>query len=78
MPNWQPRKPPAFDARFISRGEEKAEIHNGEEAETIRAPLEKADWSVASADKKERRRNATPPFTTSKLQQDSRASCALA
>ena len=26
---------------------------------------------MRSADKKERRRNATPPFTTSKLQQDS-------
>ena len=33
--------------------------------------LEKADWVVRSAEKKERRRNATPPFTTSKLQQDS-------
>jgi len=37
----------------------------------IRAALEKADWVVRSAEKKERRRNATPPFTTSKLQQDS-------
>src|SRR5205814_4795559 len=30
-----------------------------------------ADWLVRSVDKKERRRNAAPPFTTSKLQQDS-------
>jgi DNA topoisomerase-1 len=64
-------KPPAFDARFLGKGEEKIEIPNGEEAEKHRAALEKADWAVRSVDRKERRRNATPPFTTSKLQQDS-------
>ena len=63
-------KPPAFDARFLGKGEEKIEIPNGEEAEKIRRALEKADWLVRSVDKKERRRNAAPPFTTSKLQQD--------
>jgi DNA topoisomerase-1 len=63
-------KPPAFDARFLGKGEEKIEVPNGEEAETIRVALEHADWVVRSAEKKERRRNATPPFTTSKLQQD--------
>ena len=64
-------KPPAFDARFIGKGEEKVEVSNGEDAEKIRAALEKADWLVRTVDRKERRRNATPPFTTSKLQQDS-------
>ncbi len=64
-------KPPAFDARFVGRGEEKVEVPNGEEAEKIRAALENARWSVRSVDKKERRRNAAAPFTTSKLQQDS-------
>jgi len=64
-------KPPAFDARFLGKGEEKIEVPNGEEAEKIRVALEKADWVVRSVDKKERRRNAAPPFTTSKLQQDS-------
>jgi DNA topoisomerase-1 len=63
-------KPPAFDARFLGRGEEKVEVTNGEDAEKIRLALEHADWVVRSAEKKERRRNATPPFTTSKLQQD--------
>jgi DNA topoisomerase I len=63
-------KPPAFDARFLGKGEEKIEVNNGEEAEKIRAALETADWIVRSVDKKERRRNAAPPFTTSKLQQD--------
>ncbi len=64
-------KPPAFDARFVGKGEEKVEVTNGEDAEKIRAALEQADWVVRSVDKKERRRNAAPPFTTSKLQQDS-------
>ena len=64
-------KPPAFDARFVGKGEEKIEVPNGEEAEKIRAFIENADWLVRSVDRKERRRNATPPFTTSKLQQDS-------
>ena len=64
-------KPPAFDARLLGKSNEKIEVNNGEEAEKIRAALEKADWIVRTADKKERRRNATPPFTTSKLQQDS-------
>jgi len=64
-------KPPAFDARFVGRGEEKVEVNNGEDAEKIRAALERADWLVRTVDRKERRRNATPPFTTSKLQQDS-------
>ncbi|MGA7929117.1 MAG: type I DNA topoisomerase [Candidatus Sulfotelmatobacter sp.] len=64
-------KPPAFDARFLGKGEEKIEVTNGEDAEKIRAALEQANWMVRSVDKKERRRNAAPPFTTSKLQQDS-------
>jgi DNA topoisomerase I len=64
-------KPPSFVARFSGRGEEKVEIPNQEEAERIRGALEQADWVVRSVERKERRRNATPPFTTSKLQQDS-------
>ena len=63
-------KPPAFDARFLGKGEERVEVTNGEDAEKIRLALEKANWVVRSVERKERRRNATPPFTTSKLQQD--------
>ncbi len=64
-------KPPSFDARFVGKGEEKVEVTNGEDAEKIRVALETADWLARTVDRKERRRNATPPFTTSKLQQDS-------
>jgi DNA topoisomerase-1 len=63
-------KPPAFDARLVGRGEDKLEVTNGEQAEQIRVALETSGWGVASVDKRERRRNAAPPFTTSKLQQD--------
>ncbi|MGB7865615.1 MAG: type I DNA topoisomerase, partial [Candidatus Sulfotelmatobacter sp.] len=51
--------------------EEKIEVTNAEDAEKFRAAIEHANWLVRSVDKKERRRNAAPPFTTSKLQQDS-------
>ena len=63
-------KPPQFTANFIGIGDEKTRIQNGEDAEKLRSALEEAEWSVRSVDKRERRRNAAPPFTTSKLQQD--------
>ncbi len=63
-------KPPQFTANFIGIGDEKTPIPNGEEAEKLKAALETADWLVRSVDKRERRRNAAAPFTTSKLQQD--------
>ena len=49
-------KPPAFDARFVGKGEEKVEVTNGEEAEKIRVALEKADWVVRVG-----REERTPP-----------------
>ncbi|HZD31420.1 MAG TPA: type I DNA topoisomerase, partial [Candidatus Angelobacter sp.] len=63
-------KPPQFAANFVGIGDEKTPIPNGEEAEKLRAALEAAEWSVRSVDKRERRRNAAAPFTTSKFQQD--------
>ena len=63
-------KPPAFDARFTGIGGEKTEVPNGEESEKITNALRQAEWSVRSVEKRERRRSATPPFTTSKFQQD--------
>ena len=63
-------KPPAFDARFVGRGEEKTEIPNEEESKKILAVLEEAQWSVRNIEKKERRRSPAPPFTTSRFQQD--------
>src|ERR1700761_2692262 len=61
---------PHFTARFVGRGDEKTEVPNEEESKKITEALEKAPWSVRNIEKKERRRSAAPPFTTSKLQQD--------
>lgn len=38
--------------------------------DAVLAALEKARWTVASIQKRERKQNAPPPFTTSQLQQD--------
>ncbi len=63
-------KPPAFDARFVGANPEKNLVPNEEEARRVEELLKAATWKVASVDKKERRRNPTAPFTTSKFQQD--------
>ena len=63
-------KGPAFDGRFVGRGDEKTEVPNEEESKKITTALESAQWSVRDVEKKERRRSPAPPFTTSKLQQD--------
>jgi DNA topoisomerase I len=63
-------KPPVFDARFNGIDGEKTEVANEEEATGIRQAAEKAVWTVRTVERKERRRSAVAPFTTSKLQQD--------
>ena len=67
-----------FTARFTGIDGEKATVEtvdapslpNKDRMDAVVAALEKAKWSVQNVEKKERRRNATAPFTTSKLQQD--------
>ncbi|MEK7478981.1 MAG: type I DNA topoisomerase [Patescibacteria group bacterium] len=49
---------------------EKLDIKTQEEAEKIKHDLEKSLYAVLSVDKKERKRNPSPPFTTSTLQQE--------
>jgi DNA topoisomerase I len=45
-------------------------LPNQQRIEEVVAQLETAKWSVRSVERKERKRNPTAPFTTSKLQQD--------
>jgi DNA topoisomerase I len=67
-----------FKARFTGIDGEKAVVEtvdapalpNKQRMDAVVAALEKAKWSVQNVEKKERRRNPTAPFTTSKLQQD--------
>jgi DNA topoisomerase I len=62
--------PPQFRAKLIRLGGQKAEIASGEIARPLVERLKREKFVVAEVTKKERRRNAPPPFITSKLQQD--------
>src|SRR5579862_6242642 len=62
-------EPPIFEARLTKKNGEDIEVKNQEAADAIVAAVNKAKWQVASVTQKEKRRNAPPPFTTSKLQQ---------
>jgi len=62
-------EPPAFEARLTKYKGEDLEIPNEAEAQRVLAAVEHAVWQVANVTQKEKRRNAPPPFTTSKLQQ---------
>lgn len=76
--------PPSFEAKLYKVGEKtlktsdfdkpvkKSEIHikTEQEAKEIVAEAEKETFVVKSVTRKERKRNPTPPFITSKLQQE--------
>ncbi|HZR11390.1 MAG TPA: type I DNA topoisomerase [Myxococcales bacterium] len=62
--------PPQFRARLIRLDGEKAEIGTGDVAHPLVEELKAEKFVVAEVTRKERRRNAPPPFITSKLQQD--------
>ncbi|MBZ5642711.1 MAG: type I DNA topoisomerase [Acidobacteriia bacterium] len=61
--------PPIFEAKLTKFKGEDVEIHTQAEADAIVAATNGGSWKVASVTQKEKRRNAPPPFTTSKLQQ---------
>ncbi|HYL09847.1 MAG TPA: type I DNA topoisomerase [Candidatus Acidoferrales bacterium] len=61
--------PPFFEAKLAKYKGEDVEIKSKEEADKIVAAVEGSRWQVAAVTQKEKRRNAPPPFTTSKLQQ---------
>jgi len=63
-------KPPQFEAKLIKKDEDKLKVKTNEEVQKILADLQGKPYSVSKVDKKERRRNPVPPFTTSKLQQE--------
>ncbi len=64
------KTPPSFIAKLVRIGSEKAEIKDGEYAGKIRDNLQDAEFRVLKLEKKERLRYPTPPFITSKLQQE--------
>jgi DNA topoisomerase-1 len=64
--------PPEFDAKLHKRDGSTIKVTNQAEADAVLADLKQAEWIVASITTKERKKNAVPPFITSKLQQAAR------
>ncbi len=64
--------PPEFDAKLLKRGGSNIKVTSQAESDTVLADLRGATWTVASVATKERKKNAVPPFITSKLQQAAR------
>ena len=62
--------PPPFVARLIQQKGETIELANEAEAQAIVKALRPLPFMVSKVEKKERKKNPTPPFTTSRLQQE--------
>ncbi len=67
--------PPSFKARLVQWQGEKVDnrkfrLENETQVAAIVKSLDGATWRVGDVEKKERRRYPTPPFVTSKLQQE--------
>ncbi len=67
--NFQKGKKP-FDALFYGNTKEKIKLKNKEEVEAILAKLNGEDFEIIKVVKRERKRNPSPAFTTSSLQQE--------
>ncbi len=59
-----------FSADLVAERGEKIDITTGEQAEAVMRALDGASYRVAAIRKREVKRNASPPFTTSTLQQE--------
>jgi DNA topoisomerase-1 len=59
-----------FDARLTQWKGKKAQVRNAEENEALLAHLEGRPWSVSKLEKKKQKKSPSPPFITSKLQQE--------
>jgi len=60
-----------FNAQFLSlAGKEKVELKSDQDVQEILKQLDGNKFEVTAVSKKERRRNPSPPFTTSSLQQE--------
>lgn len=64
--------PPEFNAKVVKRGKHALKIANEAEAKAVVADLDGAGFVVSNVATKERKKQAPPPFITSKLQQTAR------
>jgi DNA topoisomerase I len=62
--------PPPFTAKIAKADGKKLEILTGDEAKEITDYLKGQAFIVSKVDRKEKKQNPVPPFTTSKLQQE--------
>ncbi len=62
--------PPPLTARLISRGGTPIDMANEAQAQEVVEGLRALSFVVSKVEKKERKRNPTPPFTTPRLQQE--------
>jgi DNA topoisomerase-1 len=62
--------PPPFTAKVNKVDGKKAELGHEGQAREVESAIKAATLRVISVERKERRKNAPPPFITSKLQQD--------
>jgi DNA topoisomerase-1 len=62
--------PPPFTARYWGTDGKKRDVEDEATAMAIKADLESVAFTVASVERKERRRAAPPPLITSRLQQE--------
>ena len=64
--------PPEFDTRVVKKGAHTLKVTHEAEATAVVSDLEHASFVVRSVATKERKKQAPPPFITSKLQQAAR------
>jgi len=73
--NLEADTPPQFAARLAEIDGQKLDhkqlrLDTKERVQEVLAKLQGVEWKVAAVERKERRRNPTPPFITSRLQQE--------
>lgn len=59
-----------FEARFYGKDGKKQEINSKEQVDEILKNIEKAKYIISEIKKGEKKRNPSPPFTTSTMQQE--------
>ena len=64
--------PPEFDSKVVTKGTHALKVTRESEAKEVVSDLEQASFAVRSVTTKERKKQAPPPFITSKLQQTAR------
>lgn len=64
------KNPPVFDAKLFKKDGKKSKVQNKEQSDAILKTVKVAPFAVHNIEKKEMKRSSSPPFTTSKLQQE--------